>query len=528
MEPDGKLAGGQRDADRSRVPTGRWLVRGALLFVLAFANLNDIWSPDVIPNGLLSWTLIREGDADYDEFVHASGLVPEVPARVVVLGPSVYLFGPPVLERETYFFRACGTSTRTRPPSVPRSPGGPPAPEIGDPVCSIFPPGIGILALPFFAPFWLAGAFPLDLGLLVRVGHVAAATIEVAATLLLWATMRRFASERWALALVLLYFLATSVRTVASQALWQHSGVHLAISLALWLTLRDRPVSIALEALGGLLLGLGIVVRQTVAIVAAAQAVGAAIATRSASGRLDRAERAGVIVAATAVIGALPLFAYNWLALGSPLEQGYGAKPFDAPLLTGLYGLLLSPSRGFVVYEPYLLAGLVALALAWLRDGAVARRLRGLSLAWPSTLLLYAAYTEWWGGRVFGPRFLDDLAPLLFAALAWGVGQGLLARRAVRRAFWAAAAWSLLIFQAAAFVYDPNKWDTVPVNVNFDPSRLFDWTDPQWLAVLASVPAAGPRVLVAVGLSAISIALLLRLEGIRPPSATSLRYVPDR
>ena len=39
-----------------------------------------------------------------------------------------------------------------------------------------------------------------------------------------------------------------------------------------------------------------------------------------------------------------------------------------------------------------------------------------------------------WGGRVFGARFLDDLAPVLFAALGWAIGRGLLDRALQRRA----------------------------------------------------------------------------------------------
>ena len=42
-------------------------VRLVLLVAISFANLNELWSPDVVPNALLSWTLIREGNADYDE-----------------------------------------------------------------------------------------------------------------------------------------------------------------------------------------------------------------------------------------------------------------------------------------------------------------------------------------------------------------------------------------------------------------------------------------------------------------------------
>ena len=56
------------------------------------------------------------------------------------------------------------------------------------------------------------------------------------------------------------------------------------------------------------------------------------------------------------------------------------------------------------------------------------------------------------------------------------------------------AAWWFVLFQAAAFFYD-RAWDTLPVNVNDDPSKLFNWSDPQWLAVLKLVPSADERVI---------------------------------
>src|ERR1700694_876831 len=94
----------------------RWLVRGLLLFVLAFANLNDIraeqtpgseapglWSPDVLPNALFAWTVIKEHDLDYDEFTSPAGATTAK------------------LDREAYFFRACGDSTATAPATARRS-----------------------------------------------------------------------------------------------------------------------------------------------------------------------------------------------------------------------------------------------------------------------------------------------------------------------------------------------------------------------------------------------------------------------
>ncbi len=470
------------------VPASRWFMRGLLLFALAFANLNDIWSPDVLPNALLPFTLLREGDVDYDEFVFRPGEAAD-PGRI---------------DSHAYFFRACGASTLAGPAQAPRSAGGPPAPGLNDRVCSVFPPGMGLLALPFFLPAVLGGAPALDLGLLLRVGHVAAAFFEVLAALLLWAVLRRIASEHASLLLVLLYFLGTSVRTVSSQALWQHAGVHLAVALALWLLLRDRPATRREEFLAGLSLGLGSIVRQTTVIAA----VGVA--------PLRRGLGAAAPLLAGAAAGLVPLLAFNWIAYGSPLEQGYGAKPFDTPPLEGLAGLLVSPSRGVFVYEPWALLALGSFLIARFAKttaGPLSRRLAPLGLAWLAFVVVYATYAEWWGGRVFGPRFLDDLAPILMVGLAWGVNGGWFALGFMRALLWLSVAWSLVIFNAAAFVYD-QSWDTLPVNVNDDPSRLFSWSDPQWLAVLRDVPEGGARVVAAVGLTLLVLAFLARVEGL--------------
>jgi len=335
-------------------------------------------------------------------------------------------------------------------------------------------------------------------------GHLAASIIEAIAALLLWSVFRRFVSGRWSVGLVLLYFLATSVRTVSSQALWQHAGVHLGVAIALWLVLEERPLRAQRAFVAGLALGFGTVARQTTAIV-----LGGIVSRRTFLRSI-----------AGFGIGIIPLLVYNAVAFGNPFEQGYGSKPFDTPIPAGLYGLLLSPSRGLFVYAPYLIFAVAALALAWGARGEVAARLRALGIAALATLLLYATYTEWWGGRVFGARFLDDLAPVLFAALAWGIGRGLLDRALWRWVFWISASWSLLLFNAAALVYD-QKWDTDPVNVNFHPEKLLDWSDPQWLAVLRALPTGGVRAAAALGLSLFVIALLLRLEGLWPRRLSS-------
>ena len=215
--------------------------------------------------------------------------------------------------------------------------------------------------------------------------------------------------------------------------------------------------------------------------------------------------------------GLVPLLVFNALAYGSPLEQGYGVKPFDTNPVEGLAGLLFSPSRGLFVYEPWALFGLAGLLIARFAKttrGHLSERIADLVFAWLVALAVYATYAEWWGGRVFGPRFLDDLAPIVVVGLAWGIRGGWFAYGLMRVLFLLSAAWSLVLFNAAAFVYDQNTWDLVPVNVNDAPQRLFDWSDPQWLFVLRQLPEGGVRVVVAVVLSVLALLFLARVEGL--------------
>src|SRR5207302_6229198 len=235
-----------------------------------------------------AWTLARSGNVDYDEFATTSP-ADERPDRI---------------DRNAYFFRACGPKVPGReifiPVTSPRSAGGPPPPLPDEHVCSIFPPGVAILALPVLVPAVLAGVAPSDATSLLLLGHVVASLLEAIVALLLWSTVRRFVSPRWSVGLVLLYLLATSVRTVASQALWQHAGVHLAVATALWLVMHERPIGPARAFLAGLALGFGTVVRQTTAIVLAG------IASR----------RTFLRTVAGFGIGVIPLLVYNTLAFG--------------------------------------------------------------------------------------------------------------------------------------------------------------------------------------------------------------------
>src|SRR5205814_541411 len=149
----------------------------------------------------------------------------------------------------------------------------------------------------------------------------------------------------------------------------------------------------------GLVLGLGAVVRQTTGLVAL--------------GLHGFRPTRLIAMLAGAAIGLAPLLAYNDLAFGSPLEQGYGIKSFATPIQTGLYGLLVSPSRGLLVYTPYVIFAFFALFRAWRWPGEVAGRLRGLSLVWIAVLRLVPSADE----RVLAGAVLSALVLVLLVRL---------------------------------------------------------------------------------------------------------------
>jgi dolichol-phosphate hexosyltransferase len=107
---------------------------------------------------------------------------------------------------------------------------------------------------------------------------------------------------------------------------------------------------------------------------------------------------------------------YDWLRYGSVFTVGSSKAlegGFSTPLWTGLYGLLLSPGDGLLVYVPVLLASAVSMR-GFIRH---ARPIALLLLSLLVLRLLFYARWSFWDGRDWGPRFLIPLLPVLLLPL---------------------------------------------------------------------------------------------------------------
>ncbi len=117
-----------------------------------------------------------------------------------------------------------------------------------------------------------------------------------------------------------------------------------------------------------------------------------------------------------AVVG-VGLLGFNLVRFGNPFDFGY-SESFNGNLLVGVQGFLFSLDRSVFIFAPPLLALFGTVPLFLRRHRRVGGAILLVSL---SSLLLYSAWAVFWGGPVWGPRYLLPLLPLLFVLLLPGL-----------------------------------------------------------------------------------------------------------
>jgi hypothetical protein len=147
----------------------------------------------------------------------------------------------------------------------------------------------------------------------------------------------------------------------------------------------------------------------------------------------------------------------------------------------GLYGILLSPSRGILIYSPVLAVVLYLVARNW--RSIADRALAILSLSTITAIgVAIAAHPEWWGGNSYGPRLMSDAIPwfVMLAILAIGAIPEALRNTRNRTIVIGAGllAVSVVINAHGALSMETLAWNEKrPL-----PAVMLDWSRPQFLA----------------------------------------------
>jgi hypothetical protein len=289
-------------------------------------------------------------------------------------------------------------------------------------------------------------------------------------------------NDTWAALIALGFGLGTNAWPTASQALWRHESVLAGLALAV-LCLAPATVNLKTSRLWLAAIGLG--------IAGAARAQVAPIVFVLALSAIARRRRArDVVTMLPIVVCAVTVIGVNLTWFGHPLGAMAGLEtalhprihgvsgPLSMTPWTGALGLLVSPSRGLLVFSPVVLVALAGLG-AMRREGWQTD-LRWCALAAASQFGLYASYSVWWGGHTYGPRYVIDLLPLLVPLVAAGTGVLRASRVALGLAA-AALAWSIALAATGAFCYPAEAWNTSPSGVDLNHGRLWEWRDPQFV-----------------------------------------------
>jgi hypothetical protein len=311
---------------------------------------------------------------------------------------------------------------------------------------------------------------------------VGASLLVTLAVVFVFFAARWRTNNTWAALIALGFGLGTNAWPTASQALWQHESALAGLALAV-LCLAPAAVNLTMPRLWLAAIGLG--------IAGAARYQVAPIVLVLAASVIVRRRRARDVVSLLPIVAcAATMIGVNLVWFGHPLGamaraeatlhpqlHGVGGPLSDAPW-TGALGLLVSPSRGLLVFSPVVLVALAGLGTTrregWRSD------LRWCALAAAAQFGLYACYSVWWGGHTYGPRYLIDLLPLLVPLAAAGAG-ALRASGLARAAACAALAWSVALAATGAFCYPAEAWNTSPSSVDLNHARLWDWRDPQFV-----------------------------------------------
>ncbi|MBM3335663.1 hypothetical protein FJY63_13470, partial [Candidatus Sumerlaeota bacterium] len=144
----------------------------------------------------------------------------------------------------------------------------------------------------------------------------------------------------------------------------------------------------------------------------------------------------------------------NHLRSGSILGSGYQGEGFSTPFLTGLFGLLFSPSRGVFWFSPPLIAALCYVV-------CFHRRHPRLCFAVFATvaikLFVFSKWWNWFGGWSWGSRFLLPAVPLVMLVLLEPLSRWGQLRRMEKTLIAAACAAGIVVQLCGLFV-PPNQF----------------------------------------------------------------------
>jgi hypothetical protein len=362
-----------------------------------------------------------------------------------------------------------------------------------------FPVGTSILSVPFVAAMHLRGISAVrpdgtyDIKGELNLDSKLASLLMAGFATIAYFTARLLLPVGWSIAITLVSAFGTQVFSTTSRSMWSDTWGIVLVGLAAFLLLRSAARSTRMNlTLLATLEAWAYFVRPTNALVVAGTVFYAVLFYREEFWRF-----------VLALTGWLALFfTYSWLHFRRLVPDYYAGDRLRVPTTTsGVFGNLISPGRGLLVYVPAVAA--IGLILVRYRSSIRFRPLACLAGSiMVAHLLMLSGFEHWWGGHSYGARLTASLVPWIVILAILSVDSMRIGTIDRFLCFVVAALClcGIGINTVGAFSLEAVKWNVIP-DIDREPQRLWSWRRPQFAApyvepdgpVLA-LPAEGLRV----------------------------------
>jgi len=362
---------------------------------------------------------------------------------------------------------------------------------VGNHLYPVYPTGTPIIAIPFVYVLdrFLDRGLSIDLGKVLRDNYGTRGGIEVCIASVLIALTSIFIyligclcfnDQKYSILITFIFAFCTSAWSTASRALWQHTSsiFLLAVSLYLIVLAKENPKYEPLMIrLVGILLAFSYVVRPT-------NSISILLFTTYI---LIRHRKHFLPYCLWSLIVVIPFLLFNFSVYHSPLSTYYLPQhQFNANLHFGeaLAGNLFSPSRGLFIFSPVLLFSIYGILMK-VRN----RQMEILDYFILAIMLLHwvtiSTFPTWWAGHSYGPRYFSDIIPYFIYFLIPVVSK-IPTLTGIRKAgvtflLFCSVLISFFIHFRGATDWEVYAWNSDPVNVDVESSRVWDWRDIQFL-----------------------------------------------
>lgn len=175
------------------------------------------------------------------------------------------------------------------------------------------------------------------------------------------------------------------------------------------------------------------------------------------------------------------LVGMNLLFYGQVIPPYNQASRLGSPtFFEAIAGNLISPNRGLLVFMPWAVFSMIGAWWAFFHK-EVDPFFRLMAVIAGAHFVVVSSFPHWWAGWSYGPRFLAEIMPELTLLLIPFFQTPLWTPKAIKLIFAATIIYAFAV-QLSGLTAAAGVWNALPVSIDEQPERIWDWHDLQILS----------------------------------------------